>query len=228
MYCWKIVLRKKLERYEKLSNWICFWLPFFKKEENLFRNKKFALDKMFQQNAAIFYVSENPHSFLFCFSFCVTFSLINALASCMKWNTKTENDVGYLMHKIYSKCWKHFFECKPFTSERWKPKPEPFPAIFWKKMFTFWLKSRIKSQIPRWAGQPACPLVYRYKSEEKWLQLFRNTKNISKKWQENHQKLGWAIQRQAIVSLEMFKAGCVYKNRVKSNWKIFKIPSTLI
>ena len=68
----------------------------------------------------------------------------------------------------YCKCWsilqEHFVERKPLTSQPWKPKPKPFPAIFSKKMFTFWLKSRIKSQIPRWAGQPACPLVYKYKS----------------------------------------------------------------
>ena len=49
----------------------------------LFRNKRFALNEMFQQNAskfAIFYVYENPYSF-FRFSFRATlyFYLMNAL-----------------------------------------------------------------------------------------------------------------------------------------------------
>ena len=119
--------------------------------------------------------------------------------------------------------------CWAQTSYFWtlKTQTRAISRHFLKKDVYFLTQVSYQESLPRWAGQPACPLVYRYKSEEKWLQLFRNTKNISKKWQENHQKLGWAIQRQAIVSLEMFKAGCVYKNRVKSNWKIFKIPSTL-
>ena len=70
----------------------------------------------------------------------------------------------------YSKCWsilqEHFVERKPHKQllNLENPNPSHFPPFFEKKMFTFWLKSCFKSQIPRWAGQPACPLVYKYKS----------------------------------------------------------------
>ena len=51
--------------------------------ESLFRNKRFALNKMFQRNAskfAIFYVSENPCTFFrFSFRANLYFYLMNAL-----------------------------------------------------------------------------------------------------------------------------------------------------